>query len=154
MTGCTYYQNATTCAVCSVNYYLKSDGTCATSKTNCITHSSTGTCTECQDGYALNNGSCTSIANCRLSTGSTCTACNTNYFLNAQGTCQNATPITNCLYYSASTLCSQCNSGYYLANDQKSCILITYNVGVVGTNANVSCHVATEDYTCSICKGG
>jgi len=89
------------CLRCSVNWVFDSRRVCIPVDTNCQTHSSTGQCTSCYQGYVLNSGKC-EIGNslCSQSNGSgACTECYTGYLLN-NGNCVPLSKLANlALYY-------------------------------------------------------
>ena len=89
--------------------------TCVVLPSFCAVVNSTGGCTRCYIGYALNstNNTCSPTLTCN--TGLTCIACPQGYIL-SNGACSQCTLTANCIACSPSNAsqCHKCQPGYYL----------------------------------------
>ena len=110
--------------------------------------------------YSCINNDANDCNTCDASCGDTCTVassssscinvqsiCSPSYYDAALGACDTSiTAISNCAVQSSSTVCTQCNSGYYQSPSQEACCLYRYyyNAG--------SCAACSSD--CYTCSGG
>ena len=79
---------------------------------NCEEYGEDGRCTQCSDGYKIENGLCSSVnmAGCKTYDGEECSVCNDKY-TNNDGICEEVN-IPNGLTYT-NDKCTSCENGYY-----------------------------------------
>ena len=122
-TGCRTCTDAVTCQSCELGYSLVGSN-CIAIPDNCVGINSTGHCTACFGGYALNSvrTGCNPDVSCNSN--SSCVICPDGYFLQS-GQCQTCSSHANCQACDASTgaTCIKCNDGFYLdrSNVCQSC---------------------------------
>lgn len=135
-------------------------------KWNTLTNGEKFYCSECQFGYTLvenlnlteyANNMCigpVKILNCLKydiksepkNSSYLCIECNSSYFVN-EGSCVKRTTIQKCnAWVVDKDLCSSCESGYFLSEDQRSCE--AFPQGIQG------CSVYLSESQCQKCKSG
>ena len=126
-------ESSSKCIECAADYILS--GTTCTKRqssdgsniANCKTkHLTEDKCETCQENYVISTDGLkcfAAVSNCleHAQVGSTsqnfsCKVCNDDYFLNDQ-TCETGS-VSNCKVFTAITTCKECESQYYLANEQ------------------------------------
>ncbi|EWS75296.1 transmembrane protein, putative (macronuclear) [Tetrahymena thermophila SB210] len=117
------------CEVCAEGYYKNSDQSCQPCEDFCQICTGINSCTQCQNGYLLFQGTCleqcpegylnsngicipcnSNCKSCQISIDN-CVSCNDGYYIlnNACLPCVN-----NCSLCSSSTSCTKCQLGYFL----------------------------------------
>lgn len=147
--------SGSTCTLCGTSR-LGTNGICqyATSKIDhCRRFSSDTTCSECEEGYYLNNNACTAIAttDCAYVTPSAptiCTGCENGKLPTAAGSCTDGANCTlaNCEICGSNTRCIRCGSRYSLTSTN-TCVAQPFdNCAAVVTSSG-----ANPTTTCSVC---
>lgn len=190
LANCSVASSATVCTNCStIAYGLLPAGTCvAGAINNCAAYNSDGTgntgataalCAACNDGYYLNNNTCSvgGITNCQTygATGSRCSLCANGYFLIDNSSNNNGANSTNiadiCAAIPTSLNCAQPNvdsNGNYTCNlctNNSTQVAVTPATGTV-QNACISFSSVTNcatynagtftssAFTCATCASG
>ncbi|KAL7717563.1 Protein serine/threonine kinase [Entamoeba marina] len=140
------------CGICRNGYYPSKTCHLCSTITGCISCESSVPdgddsiieCTECDNGYYLDNKRCTEIENCQQSTGTQCTLCDDNYIL-SNGECIYYTQQNGCTSAS-SNYCTSCSSSYYL--DQSTSICEYCSISLCSTcNTTGYCVECSDGYT-------
>ena len=165
---CQDYINNVTCSKCVNGAYKDGVTKCLESSIVefCIEYSQTeNKCNECEYGYYLNNGTCKSRVDTLKSNqcdvlnkeADLCSSCNPGFILNSSGTGCLGLP-SNCkngqLNGSGEAVCSECQTGYGLSNN--NCVLKT-DENCNGYDGNkITCLVCKPNYyidsTNNICR--
>ena len=123
---CKEYLNLTSCSVCEDGYYLDNKHHCSQCSKNCIKCTTNDKCSECKDGYYVGANKicqeCTAEEkhSCYKETSlQACNTCNSKCMYNdGLGICEES----HCEVYEKTTdYCVQCENGYVLNSDWKSC---------------------------------
>lgn len=152
--GCLRCTASNTCAFCDVtNSYYQVNNTCAlTTLTNCQVLTQAGLCTQCVQGYYLdqNTAKClavptnNTIANCAAySPAYACNGCGDGFYISNGACVQANVTVANCQRYSANGVCSLCASGYVQSLDTLTCVA-----------ASASNCLAYSFFACSACSSG
>jgi len=158
---CNVYSAELKCAECDAGFLLSSDkGTCnaGPASANCLEYLSATTCKSCKLGSYLSNGTCISIPNCAVVSGTQCRVCIAEYYLDQSAgtpTCKSVEAgkkIGNCVVYSPEQLCTGCTSGLALSLDKKACLNETQVNNQIDPNCLYT--FASNGDFCSACIEG
>mmetsp|Transcript_53134 Transcript_53134/g.78855 ORF Transcript_53134/g.78855 Transcript_53134/m.78855 type:complete len:1040 (+) Transcript_53134:84-3203(+) len=111
------------CKECADGYYMNNQDTCSVcSVTECAVCDLSGDCEECNDGFSLFDGACTSCPdNCLDCTGdsTTCKRCDDAYEVLDDGSCGEVDNDCgdNCLVCGAQGVCKSCMNTYFRDTD-------------------------------------
>lgn len=149
---CKVYSSNLACTSCIRDYYLQNNVCVAVPSAGridgCNVYNSNSTCASCDNGRYLSagNSACvaaTSGANCLAYLNNTaCLSCPAGYAL-ANFVC---TPIANCAQ-SNGTVCTACNSGFYLGADA-TCVQLVNGTSIA------NCFAYLADGSCARCASG
>ena len=130
--GCTYVTNCETsykgkCLTCEKDFILVQEtGFCKSVHSedlkNCKTiNNANGACTECNEGYFLNEGDfkCTTTEFCYESTFGICNSCISGYYLDKKNDKCVESQIENCKQTLDGINCDICNVNFYLSENKK-----------------------------------
>lgn len=161
--NCISYNNFTSCAVCTANYFLTPTGTClpfpAQIISGCSVYTSATNCVNCSQGYFLQSSTvCAAVnqvSNCVLyaSDQSTtiCLLCSANYFLSSAISCtlrSRSLNITNCNQTdTGNDACFFCNPNFALTSDGFACLR-----QLVGCGVYLPSNVFTNSLQCASCN--
>lgn len=172
-TGSYLDANTLSCALCPVGAqscvdqttiqscqtgYLKSSNSmfCTPCPSNCLScPSSSSTCAVCATGYFLSSGQCKAcnVTNCAVCTavGANvfCTTCTSGYYKFNNTVCSSC-PL-NCLSCTSSTICTGCNTGYYIQGG--GCSLVSSSL-LIPNCLYYSNTTSGGKYLCTSCQSG
>ena len=122
----TYKTNANECAVCVSEKYLATPNSCSSvinEIAKCNFYEGNGQCKTCEDGYFLNNSSCTlgTITGCKVYESQTqCSQCSANYYLTSTKQCSGYSSDLNCLTFNPTKdECTDCEPYHTLDSSNK-----------------------------------
>ena len=154
ISNCLNYSNnaSSNCRRCSTGYVVStSNNECFqnTNLPNCVFAVNSSTCSVCEDGYTIVNGTCTieNIPECRSYSGGialTCTACNDTFKLSGNSCVDGG--VTGCAQYIGDN-CTSCLNGYFLQNG--ACLILSNELGCAGGSTNF-----LSQLTCNGCLNG
>ncbi|KAL4473928.1 hypothetical protein ABPG74_022792 [Tetrahymena malaccensis] len=153
------------CDTCADGYYKYSDNTCQPCENFCQICLSLNNCTQCQSGYLLFQGTCLdncpqgylnsqgicipcnpNCQSCQVNVDH-CISCNSGYYL-YNNTCLPC--INNCSLCQSSTICTQCQLGYFL--EDSVCKTQCQNQGYYSDYSQYKCLPC--DSSCATCVSG
>lgn len=190
--NCKIYSAFNVCTQCQPGFTPSLDGSscgvsAGTATAQCARYSTTTgsltVCTECQDGYYLQNSLCvpfgTGLLNCKYQKAPYgCEVCLDNFYLDNIGACQSVplNTVNNCAEYSSVTTCSTCKPGFVLNvtqcqaltgvssclkySDASNCLVcekgyyLSSGMCAPATNIIANCTVYANATTCSNCAYG
>jgi proprotein convertase subtilisin/kexin type 5 len=141
--NCLSCSNSSSCSKCQQGYTPTSSGSCGVPPgLPCVNYDASLTCTACDTTYELSSGKCLVSSSCN-STGN-CSTCNYNQYLSS-GNCYTCPPLPNCSSCSLinSSLCFDCNKGYYL---DASSICVACATGCSSCASSAQCLTASDGY--------
>ena len=123
---------------------------------NCDTISTTGNCIVCAENFYIDQAtlkcmeitSDTEVENCSIyASAGVCQVCQKDFFVKEGGCEAIPTPIPNCLKADSSELtrCDECDPGFLLALDKKTCNPLTKIDNCAGYS-NLMCRTCRDDY--------
>lgn len=148
---------------CEDHNYIATNPFCKT--TQALTSSSSGTCVECKDGYVSLNSKCVklNVTTCKYYQGATCVEStkelkkmksiiwrefNSDYTVNTINCIEvdSQKEINKCVYYLSEDVCHQCETGYYLTDDGKTCYQRNTDQCIEYDNQTMKCTKCASDF--------
>lgn len=162
--NCLYYQDQKTCSQCRTGYLIENKLCKQAIAKNCLSYESIKQCATCTKDKGLKPEE-DDIINCVQNTDDKCVefnqtvypffcfVCIQGFYADEKGNCAKASvDIENCVVYLDKDSCSECEIGFILNPDLKSCVNNIYTSSFLDSNCENTIWKSLP--FCKVCKAG